>query len=337
MPVEFQYYPDPSPEICERLCKLSPENPFYAPEYLNARQALGAKPIVFALAVDDVFLTGCSAFSTRGRLNHKLEITSLPEIDDDGLFWDGVLRFCAETRVSILEVYSFHSRSTAIPMLRGETWRRDRYEYQLELLNADLWLGLHRRHRRQIVRARDTGLAIRRNRTTDVCIAHTDLANRSLSRRLDGNEETGPRIRIEDSIAFVSNNAGEIFQAELNGEVLSTLLILRSKRGSYAQTSGTTDKGRSLGASQFVFFETASILQQEGVDILNLGGTDIESKGLQDFKESFGAKRFELQAAEFYVGGLARRMLGKLSTDSETGEVRCEPLPEHNFGPRELG
>ena len=96
------------------------------------------------------------------------------------------------------------------------------------------------------------------------------------------------------------------------GEVLSSILVLRSRSGAYAQTSGTVDGGLEYGAAQFLWHETARRLQNESVDLLNLGGTDLESKGLQEFKAGFGAVRVELESAEFYLGGILRKTVGAM-------------------------
>lgn len=311
MPVEFRAVSDPSRELLERVSASAPENPFYTFEYVNARRGIGADAYVFYLESDSRLLSACTAFSKRGRFNHRLEITSLPGISEPAAFWKGLRRFCRESRVSILDIHTFGSNETEISILDGEVSRRGRYEYQLDLRNTDLWSGLHRRHQRHIKKARNAGLTVRR--TTDLRdgAIHTGLANTALTRRRDHGHDIGSEVQNQDSVAYLTNNAGEIFQAILNGEVHSSILVIKSGKGAYSQTSGTTDAGRDLGASQLLFYETASIFQKESFDVFNLGGTDLESHGLQEFKASFGSTRVDLESAEFHFGGVVRKTIGK--------------------------
>ena len=156
------------------------------------------------------------------------------------------------------------------------------------------------------------GLVLRRTTDPHACEIHTSLANSALTRRRDHGHAIASEIKDQDSLTYLTNNAGEIFQTVLDGEVFSSILVLKSGKGAYSQTSGTTSDGRDLGASQLLFYETACIFQKESFDVFNLGGTDSESLGLQDFKASFGSKRSELEAAEFHFGGVVKKTIGKL-------------------------
>ncbi len=312
MPVEFRAVSDPSRDLMERVSALAPENPFFTFEYVDARRTRGVDAYVIYLEEDARLFSACTAFSTRGRLNHRLEITSLPHIDDPAAFWEGLRRFCTESNVSILDVHTFASEEAEIPHNEGEVSRKVRYEFQLDLKNTDLWRGLHRRHQRHIKKALNAGLTLTRSIDPQACEVHTRLANIALTRRRDRGHEIASEIQDQDSLAYLQSNVGEIFQAVLDGEVLSSILVLKSSKGAYAQTSGTTSGGRDLGASQLLFYETACILQKESFDVFNLGGTDMESTGLQDFKASFGARRLQLEAVEFHFGGVVKKTIGKL-------------------------
>ena len=312
MPVEFRAVSDPSRDLLEQVSALAPENPFYTFEYVRARQSRGSDAHVLYLKADGRVSSACTAFSRHGRLNHRLEITSLPSISDPAAFWKGLRQFCRESRVSILDIHTFGSNETAIPKLDGEVSRRRRYEYQIDLRNTDLWGGLHRRHQRHIKKALKAGLVLRRTTDPRDCAIHTSLANTALTRRRDHGHTIASEIKDQDSLTYLKHNAGEIFQALLDGEVFSSILVLKSSKGAYAQTSGTTSDGRDLGASQLLFYETACIFQKESLDVFNLGGTDLESRGLQDFKASFGSKRLDLEAAEFHFGGVVKKTIGKL-------------------------
>ena len=234
-------------------------------------------------------MSGCTAFLGTGRLDRRLEITSLPQIADKTIFWDGLVDFCRETRISILEVNTFGSNDVRIANIGGEVRRQRRLEFQLDLDGIDLWEASNRRNRRAIKKAVEAGLRFQRAETLDACAVHARIANSSLTRRRGRGESINYDIEEREARAFIENKAGEIYQADMNGEVLSSLLVLRSRSGAYAQTSGTIDAGLEYGSSQFLWYETARLLQAESVAVLNMGGTDIESKGLQEFKAGFGA------------------------------------------------
>jgi lipid II:glycine glycyltransferase (peptidoglycan interpeptide bridge formation enzyme) len=272
----------------------------------------GSSPVVLLLEANGKPVAACTAFSKKGRINHRLEIISAPAVRETAIFWDGLLKFCQDTEVSILSVQTFASTESSIGKMDGEVSRKSRFEYQLDLSADDLWAGLHRRHRRQIKIARDNGLEIRQMADRKSYRLHAEIANLSLNRRRTGGDSIDYEIDFKDLLLFKENNVGELYQAVCGGEVFSSLLVLKSPAGAYAQTSGTSTNGRDCGASQFIFFEVACLLKAEGKTVFNLGGTDLKSSGLQDFKASFGARQFELESAEFYFGGIVKKTIGKV-------------------------
>ena len=259
-----------------------------------------------------VIISACTAFLKSGRLNRRLEITSLPALPNGSEFWDGLVEFCKASGISILNVETFGTMAATIPTLKGETYRSGRYEFQLDLAGIDLWNGLNRRNRRSVKKAMEAGLRLRRGVGLDACQIHVDIANSSLNRRRRRGEEIGYEIKVSDAVAFIENGSGEIYQAARGDEVLSSILVLRSATGAYAQTSGTKDAGLEYGASQFLWHETAKVLQSDAITVLNMGGTDKDSLGLQEFKAGFGAKRLELESAEFYLGGVIKKAIGSI-------------------------
>lgn len=312
MPVEFRAVPEPSIAQLAQISGLAPENPFYTSAYVNSVRLRGLLPYALLLESDGRLISACTAFLRNGRLNRRLEITSLPSLPDGGEFWDGLVKFCRASDISILNVETFGSPETMIAPLNGETARKGRYEFQLDLAGTDLWTGLNRRNRRSIKKAIDAGLQLQRAEGQTACQSHVEIANSSLTRRRNRGEDIRYEIGADDALAFIQNDAGEIYQAALGDEVLSSILILRSSTGAYAQTSGTRDAGLEYGSSQFLWYETARRLQSESLTLLNMGGTDKQSLGLQEFKAGFGSRRIELEAAEFYFGGAVRKAVGKV-------------------------
>ena len=103
---------DPRPELLDRIAALAPENPFYTTAYTEAICRRGSTPYALFLDADSTAVSGCTAFLGTGRLDRRLEITSLPQIADKTIFWDGLVDFCRETRISILEVNTFRLEMT---------------------------------------------------------------------------------------------------------------------------------------------------------------------------------------------------------------------------------
>lgn len=312
MAIAFKAVPEPSVELLERVAAFQPENPFYTKAYIDSMRVHGFASFALLLENNEELLTACTAFSKRGRLNRRLEITSLPELADSRVFWTGLLKFCTESGVSVLEINSFASNTAVIGKITDETARKSRCEFQLDLAGTDLWHGVNRHHQRKIKKAKKAGLRFRVAVNRQACRDHAQLANHSLDRRRSRGESVGDGIRVNDAVAFTESHAGEIYQAVLEDEVLSSILVLKGAKGAYAQSSGTSDDGMQCGASQFLWYEIACHLQSQSMTIFNLGGADMDGVGLQEFKQGFGARRVELEAAEFYLGGNVRKKISEV-------------------------
>lgn len=309
MSFNFRAMPDPSAEIVGRVSSLTPENPFHTFEYIDVRRRLGADP--WLLWIEDTNgcpVTGCSAFLMRGRMNSRLEITSLPSPPDKDQFWQGMFDFCRINRVTVLSVYTFGSAETVIELRKDRILHKRRGEYRLDLTVPDLWAVTNRRHHRLIKKARAAGLSLTRSSDDAARKTHIELANMALDRHRGRGESIDYAIDVQTVNAFIDCGAGEMFQAVRDGRVLSTILVARSRTGGYGQSSGTSPEGRDIGSSHFLFYETACVLKSEGVELFNLGGADEHSTGLQEFKLGLGSKRVELESAEFYTGGALRRL-----------------------------
>jgi lipid II:glycine glycyltransferase (peptidoglycan interpeptide bridge formation enzyme) len=127
-----------------------------------------------------------------------------------------------------------------------------------------------------------------------------------------------------------------LFQAVCDGEIVSSLLLLRAARGAYSQTMGTNATGMQSGASRLVIFEAANQLKEEGLAILNLGGVSEDNPGLREFKLGFGARTIPLEAAEFFFAtSLKRSMVGAaraLRSALETTRAALDGKGRHRYG-----
>ncbi len=313
MHFEFFAEPDPSLELCTKVAALEPTNPFYMPNYIEFKRALGFQPWVFALRQDGRIVSGCTSFAKSGRLNRSLEITSLPILPDSNKFWEGLLQFCREARISQLEINSFASSSTTIPRLPGEIRRRVRCEYVLELEKPGLWDRLSSNHMRNNKNARKAGLRVRRAVDHEACQQHIGLIRESMLRRRNRGESVPEDFETLNLLAMIQSEAGQLFQAVLDGKVLSSVLILMAQKGGYYHSAGTSSEGMACGASHFLVHEIGNTLQAEGKQVFNLGGVDQDNPGLERFKAGFGASPVRLESAELFLGSKVRNKLGTIT------------------------
>jgi hypothetical protein len=309
--LQFAVYGNPSQQLCAAAAALDPANPFYTNAYIDARRMLGYGPWLLALCKDGRITAACPSFLKSGRLSRSLEIPSLPQLpEDSSIFWNGLLDFCRRKRISHLQTNSYASTSAKIAQLRGEIRRTTRYEYVLDLQTSDLWSRLHKNHRWMIHRAQKAGMQLRRTREPEACEEHARVIAASMERRHDRGEEVPTETAIASYVAFTRCAAGELFQALLDGKVISSALVLLAGDSVYAHSSGTSVEGRDCGASHFLWFEIAKAAQQESRRSFNLGGTDQPNSGLARFKTHFGARRVDLESAEFFLGSPLRKKLG---------------------------
>jgi hypothetical protein len=302
---------NPSAKQLEDCASLMPDNPFWTPAYAAARAQLGAQVWILE-DPQSARRVACPAFVTTGRLNRSLEIPSWPPLADPAVFWNGLLEFSRNQRITRLELNSFASNGPVIPA-PSDALRKARREYVLR--DGSNTERLASNHLRNIKKARRAGLTLRRSNDLEACRTHVRLMGRSLSRRERRGEriEAGEELTVVQSVsALVSHAAGQLFQALSGQEVLSSILVLLSEKGAYYQSAGTSTEGMAAGASHFLVYEVGCLLQREGRQF-NLGGVDQPGSGLDRFKAGFGAIPVELEAAELTLTGPVRRALTRLA------------------------
>jgi len=243
-----------------------------------------------------------------------MEIPSLPALAENmATFWDGLFRFCRRSGITHLGVNTYASPEASIPVIPTPARRTDRIEYVIELGLSDLWPSVRPSHRQRINRARKAGLQLRSSTSEQDCQIHCEMMGESMKRRERRGEEVSTSTPVEGFLFLLRAGAGVLFQAVLDGRVLSSGLVLLSSRGAYYQTSGTCTDGMDCGASQFLIFETARDLQGRGFGAFNLGGVSGANPGLHEFKAGFGAIRRPLAAVEFDLQtGLQKTLTGAL-------------------------
>jgi len=279
--------------------EADPTNPFWTAPYARAMSALGFRSFTFFAGE-----SACAAFLKSGRVNRTLEIPSVPPSSE--LFWRGVRDFCRRNRVTHLEANSFASAPATIPSMAGEIARRTRFEFVLDLQKPT---SMASNHIRNVRRANNAGAVLRQASDEAACERHWDLVDASLARRTARGEHAFAgdlRLRIA---ALRQCGAGELFQAVIGDEIVSSIFILLAERGAYYQSAGTSEKGMDCGASHFLVDAIATDLRLRSMTTLNLGGASDVGDGLARFKAGFGARVVELPAAEFRWGGFLTRTM----------------------------
>ena len=293
----FAAWRDPDSRRIEQVGALQPTNPLATPQYAQARARAGEVPWLLALVEGEEPRTGCLGFVTGG--GAYLEIPSVPPVRSDSAFWDGLWALARSERFGSLQLGSFASTDAHLPDWPGCLQRAARTEWVLEL-GADAKRGkLSSDYRRLARHARDAGLTLRVSREVSDLESHLLCVGSSMERRSARGEavpesETGDLQRH-----LLSTGAAELAQATLDGEVLSSAVVLRSERGAYYQSAGTNEAGRAMSASKFLVLELVEDLTARGVRLFNLGGAQADNPGLQSYKRRFGARPVELEAGLF--------------------------------------
>jgi RimJ/RimL family protein N-acetyltransferase len=295
----------------DRASVTHPANPFLTPSYVRAQKALGYD--AWLLGLTDGAVTQTSALCLiRGSLLHRwMMIPASPALPSDSIFWAGLDSFCRERGVTNLELSTFANPGGWIPELRGETERVERTEFEMTLLGKDLWAGISKSHRERINQGRKHGLVLRRGRSEAAIDAHVALQINSMDRRTLRGENVAQTFERSIRAALLTSGAGELFQAMLGDDVVSSLLVLRSSTGAYCESSGNSAKGMKIGASHFLRYETALALQAEKIEVFYLGGARATEAGLHSYKSGFGAMAHPMASVNAWTSSWARR---KLST-----------------------
>jgi Acetyltransferase (GNAT) domain len=327
MGLEFHAEFDPSEGAVRKVSALAPANPFYTPEYCAAQRTTGVRPVVLSLQDRGGAVTACIALLRQGRISSTIEIDSLPVVEGEREFWEGLARLCKDRHIVNLLINQYASAPTAVPRLQGEVSRKALLEFVLPLDRNDRWRRIHRSHRWRINRARRWGLEIRRSRDPRDCDSHAAVMAASMARRGARGEVVPDGVPLRECMALVGCGAGELFQVILDGRVLSSALVLIAEHGAYYQTSGTSPEGMERGASHLLIHDVAVCLKDQGIGVFNLGGVGPgDSAGLHEFKAGFGAETVPLESVEFSTGTWLRKGIGGVARVLHAGMSRAHGL-----------
>ena len=145
----------------------------------------------------------------------------------------------------------------------------------------DLLAGLHFKHRNKVRKAENAGARV----TQYACLGEFVPLYEDTMRRLDAD----PFYFFEQAYW---ERLGELpparFDAAIGGEVVASALCLATPPWLHYHLSGTTEQGRSTGASTLVLLEAARWAQAAGYERFHLGGgLGGQADALHHFKARF--------------------------------------------------
>lgn len=320
---------NPGHDVLDKISIKYPRNPFYTVNYVKAVQENGAETIVFTVPVENETNEYCLAHLFRGRLGNSLVIYSLTEISRSESFWMGMRRFLGAQRIYHAYFGSYASPdSIRIAEIDKKLDKTERTEYAVDLQTDELWQQVSKHHKRQIKKARRTGVTIENNERTgsenghtmdkyrynaELCEMHKTLMDCSMARRKMSNKSYVSDVDNSLCRPFLENSAGTIYRAVLENEVIASSMILKSKESGYYHSSGNSAAATKTGASHLLIYTVMEDLKNEGQKVFNLGGGNNEMEGLDRFKMGFGASHISLAAAEINRMPMVMRVASKVA------------------------
>jgi hypothetical protein len=296
---------DPSDAQFAEAEASAPANPFYTREYFAARRMAGDESWLFCVEGESGRAEFCTAFLSAGRLTSTLELPSSFAFSE--AFVSGLRAFCRARRVTTLLANTYASSAARIPTLPSESTRIARREFAIDLTEDDLMRPMSKTHRQRVRQGEKAGLVVQQGTTPEAFAAHVRLMGASMNRRRERGEDVAAVRDTQWTRILVESGAGELHQAVRDGVPVSSMLVLRARRGGYDQSSGSAPEGMQVGASHFLIFSTAVRLKNAGATVFNLGGAREAETGLRSFKSYFGAKTVDLELVIAEPAGLLRR------------------------------
>ena len=309
MSYELRTIHQPTRQSIEKLALIYPDNPFFTYNYSQARKMNGDTPVLFEYLQDGKLINGFIAFENRGVLNRRIEIPSFPPIVGDDAFWEYFINVLMKNRFNYVHLGSYGSpEQLLIPEVPEITEKRERCEYLLDLSSEMSSAKISSSHKRNIKKARSTGIAVRQSGNEDACLKHLELMDASMERRNERGEKVQNYI-VRGLSALIRTGAGRIHQATFENAVLSSIFILEADKGIYYHSAGTSKEGMSVGASHYLIYSVADHYGKQGKWLFNLGGASRGQTGLERFKKGFGARAINLVSFDMYLGGYWKKII----------------------------
>jgi hypothetical protein len=259
---------------------------------------MGQTPWSFVLernGMREVIALGAHA---RGRLNSCLDISFIRSVEATGELWTGLTAFARETAVAQLLVEQICAApdEATVPALPGESERYSNVKLYVWDLASDAWdRAISANHRRNIGRARKNGVELVSLPHPVAVRAHLNLIGASLMRRSVRGEPTNLASDAREVSEILGTGHAELFQAAVDGEVVSSKIVYTLGPFAYYDSGGTSERGMSIGASHFLMYSIADALRKRGIVSLDLDVASVAAGGLARYKADFGAEQWVVE------------------------------------------
>lgn len=307
MSADLEMIVSPSPAVLEEVAHAHPENVYLTPQVAAGYVALGLRPVLFRSPSG-----ACLGFLRKGRLTSGIDVPWLPDEPADSPFWSGFVNACRKLGVWDLWCRRVSAREDTVPDLGTVLHRLNGTEFQLRLTGSDL-VPTSENHRRNVAKASKAGIVFRRATDGQAIDAHLQLMLASAQRRNERGEEVPTSARAAYYQAMTQAGAGEFYQAYRDDTALSSIFVLRSAKGGYYQSAGTSPEGMSAGASQFLVVNIARHLKESGATLFDLSGVESGNDGLERFKGGFGGTACAFQEQQSVLAPAWKRKLRTLA------------------------
>ncbi len=279
--------------------------------WLRAYTPNGGAVFVFQVLRDNYPVAIAFGILSKRFLRGTLNLPTYPrflESDSaiDAIFWDGLHSFCRKHHVLLMHLNSFETLTPLCtdPGFDKLVSKKTRTEFIINLSpEADtLFQYFSSNHRRNIRKtiARNTEFKINRDR--EHLEHHLQALSHTSNRREDRNQGT---VGISEQVCkiLLSSESAYLAQLYLDGNILSSFLIIETPKRAFYFSGGTTSVGMKLGSSHALMWIIIQKLCEKKIQILSLGGAaDSGAVGLDRYKLGFGAKEVKTWTYTYNIG-----------------------------------
>jgi hypothetical protein len=326
----YKFVAQPSIDLFSEVKLIFPTESVMALSSQLARFLIyGAQPWLFSMKCNGENIGGAFGIIEQGRFRRGLFVSIVQEVPGGGLFWNGILKFISQHNITALRVTttSKSTPSLSIPRLGNETARYQNVKlYILDLEKPEEQRKFSNNHKRNISKAKKAGVQLsvinakQAIDTKQALEAHFNLTGSSVDRRSRRGESTALRATQRSVMRILESNHAHIYQAVLNGEVLSSKIVYYLDRYAFYYDGGTSPSGMKLGASHFLMSEIMTTLKKEGIRTLNLGLAADTSGELWRYKAGFDPELWNVESVNVNCTNWLKMIINALQS---TGWSRC--------------
>jgi len=280
------------PDLAKIPYAMKPNGPFIesSPELFKRLNESEEKIAISAKYSDGKNLLLAVGVIQRGRLNRCLFLSVLRDIPDQAAFWEKLNGFAETTKISqlIIEIIAGCDETIDVAGLPRASEFLKSDLFLVDVLAQDVKFSSN--HRRNIKKAKKLGIELIEQPIDPAIEDHFRLRQSSFDRRA----ARGENIVESYPMRYISTGKARLWQCGLDGEVLSSNLIVHGLDGAWHyESAGTSPEGFKMGASHFLHNEIMIAMRDAGVRWYDLGGTSEDNPGLTRFKEGFANHRWK--------------------------------------------